>query len=310
MTTEDNNGPGRQVWTGYLVAPAEQVSSTVPVAQLFASVLRGWRIWLLTGIVGGVLGLVLAFQMTPIYRAVSVVAIDAQASESMGSGLLGGQLSGLAGLAGLSLGGSNRRLEYISVLDSRVLADQFIAENGLKFLFFADHWDAVQKRWTAKKIPSDDDAYLYFSERVKRIDEDRRTGLLTVSIEWKDRQAAARWSKLYVQRANDLLRKRAMQEATSSLEFLDRELAKATTIEIREAMYQLVEAQKKQQMLATVREDYIFHIIDPAVVADEDRFVRPKRLLIAAACAFAGGILGIAFALYRDRRSFQVNDKK
>jgi LPS O-antigen subunit length determinant protein (WzzB/FepE family) len=106
------------------------------------------------------------------------------------------------------------------------------------------------------------------------------------------------------------LRGRATQEATSSLEFLDRELAKASTVEIRSAMFQLVEAQKKQQMLATVREDYIFRIIDPAVAADQDRFVKPKRALIAAACGFAGGILGIAVVLYRNRRYSKANDKK
>jgi predicted phage terminase large subunit-like protein len=139
--------------------------------------------------------------------------------------------------------------EYISVLDSRVLASQFIEENELKYQFFADKWDAQKKQWTSKKIPTDDDAYRFFAEQVKGVDEDRRTGLVTVSMEWKDRHGAARWANLYVTRANDLLRARAMQEAKSSLEFLDRELANAGTIEIREAMYQLVEAQKKQQEL-------------------------------------------------------------
>jgi uncharacterized protein involved in exopolysaccharide biosynthesis len=305
----DHDNPNRQVWTGYLVAPVEEKTSSVPVAQLFRSVLRGWKIWLPMGLLGGVLGIVLAMSMTRIYRASSVVAIDPQASESLGSGLLGGQLSGLAGLAGISLGGANRRLEYISVLDSRVLASQFIAENELKYQFFADKWDADKKRWTSKKVPTDDDAYRFFSERIKRVDEDRRTGLVTVSMEWKDRHAAARWANLFVTRGNDLLRARAMQEAKSSLEFLDRELVNASTVEIREAMYQLVEAQKKQQMLATVRQDYIFHIIDPAVVADEERFVKPKRLLIAVACAFIGGFLGLGLALYRDRRSFPISAK-
>ena len=310
MTPQDDNAAGRQLWTGYLVAPVEAASSSVSIGELLGGILRGWRIWLVTGVLGCAAGVALALTMTPIYRSVAVAAIDAQAADSLGSGLLGGQLTGLAGLAGLSLGGANRRLEYIAVLDSRVLADRFIAENNLKFQFFAEDWDAKAKRWTSKKIPSDDDAYRFFTDNALRVDEDRRTGLITVSMEWRDRVAAARWANQFVQRANDLLRVRAMQEANSSLEFLDRELAKASTVEIRSAMYQLVEAQKKQQMLATVRADYIFHIIDPAVVADEDRFVKPKRMLIAAACGFAGGVLGVAIVLYRNRRLFQANAKK
>lgn len=310
MSANEDNAPDRQLWTGYLVAPATPADSSVPIAAIVASAWRGWRIWVTTGILGLAGGVALALAMTPIYRSTSVVAIESQGPESLASGMLGGQLSGLAGLAGISLGGANRRMEYIAVLDSRALADLFIAENGLKVQFFRDDWDAKAKRWTSKKIPSDDDAYKYFSELVRRVDEDRRTGLVTVSMEWRDRVSAARWTNLYVKRANDMLRDRAMREARSSLDFLDRELAKSSTVEIREAMYQLVEAQKKQQMLATVREDYIFHTIDPAVVADADRFVKPKRMLIAAACGFAGGLLGIGIALYRNRSSFQSAEKK
>jgi uncharacterized protein involved in exopolysaccharide biosynthesis len=310
VTTPDDNAAGRQLWTGYLVAPVEPATSSIQIGVLLADILRGWRIWLVTAVLGSALGVALALYMTPIYRSVAVAAIDAQGADSLGGGLLGGQLTGLAGLAGLSLGGSNRRLEYIAVLDSRALADRFIAENNLKLQFFAKDWDAKARRWTSKKIPSDDDAYRFFTDRALFVDEDRRTGLITVAIEWRDRVAAARWANQFVQRANDLLRVRAMQEASSSLEFLDRELAKASTVEIRNAMFQLVEAQKKQQMLATVREDYIFHIIDPAVVADEDRFVRPKRSLVAAGCGFAGGVLGVAIVLLRNRRPSKVNDQK
>jgi uncharacterized protein involved in exopolysaccharide biosynthesis len=309
MNPEDEITSGRQLWTGYLVAPVERTSSSIAVRELLVRVLRAWRVWLITGFIGGLVGVGLAFLITPIYRCAAVVSIDTQSVDPVGSGLLGGQLTGLAGLAGLSLGGNNRRMEFIAVLESRSLADQFISENNLIYDFFADRWDAKAKRWTSKRPPSKEDAYRFFAERIRGVDEDRRTGLITVSMEWRDRFAAARWANLYVQRANELARARAMQEANSSLEFLDRELAKASTVEIRAAMYALMEAQKKHQMLATVRREYIFHIVDPAVVPDEDRYVKPKRPLMALACAFAGGILGLMFALYR-ARSQRANDKK
>ena len=297
------------MFTGYLVEPTEPPKPSVPIAKLIGVVLGGWRIWLVTGFVGGLIGVALALTMTREYRSSTVVSIDTQES-GLGSGLMSGQLSGIASLAGLSLGGVNRRLEYLAVLESRVLADRFIAENNLKLQFFAKDWDATNKRWTSKKAPTEDDAYRYFSSRVCSIDEDRRTSLVTVSMQWHDRNAAANWANQYIQRANDLLRARAMQEASSSLEFLDRELVKASSIEIRQAMFQLVEAQKKQQMLATVRKDFIFHIIDPPVVSAVDEFVKPRRALIAMTCGFAGGALGVAIALYRGRRRLVVHEVK
>lgn len=309
MTNPEENAADRQVWTGYLVAPMERPALGVPVGRIMASVFRSWLIWGLMGLLGGIIGVIIALSMTPIYRSTTVVAINSDAADSLGSGLLGGQLGGLAGLAGISLGGSNRRMEYLAMLDSRILADQFIAENQLKFVFFAKDWDAARNKWASQKVPTDEEAYQYFNEKVRDVSEDRRTGLVTVSMESTDPDASARWANEYVQRANDLLRQRAVTEAASSLEFLDRALTNASTIEIRQAMFQLVEAQQKQQMLATVRHEYIFHTIDPAKAPDPENFVRPKRMLIATAGGFLGGGLGLAFVLYRDRRSFQTNGK-
>jgi len=306
MENQDDSHRGRPMFTGYLIEPTEPPKASVPIAKLIGVIFQGWRVWLITGFIGGVIGVALALSMEREYRSSAVVSIDTQEA-SLGSGL-SGQLSGIASLAGLSLGGVNRRLEYLAVLQSRALADQFIREKNLKILFFAKSWDEKNKRWTSKKIPSDDDAYRYFSSRVCSIDEDRRTALVTISMQWQDRVAAANWASLYIQRANDLLRARAMQEATSSLEFLDRELVKASSIEIRQSMFQLVEAQKKQQMLATVRKDFIFHIIDPPVVSAEDKYVSPRRRLIAVTCAFFGGAIGIAIVLFRGRRKLMVNE--
>jgi uncharacterized protein involved in exopolysaccharide biosynthesis len=310
MTNPQEAPPDRQLWTGYLVAPLERPASSVPVGLIVASVFRSWPIWGSAGVLGGIIGVILALSMTPIYRATTVVAINSEAADSLGSGLIGGQLGGLAGLAGISLGGSNRRMEYLAMLDSRILADQFIAANQLKYVFFAKDWDAANNRWTSKKAPTDEAAYQYFTEKVRIVSEDRRTGLVTVSMQSSDPVAAARWANEYVRRANDLLRERAVTEASSSLAFLDRELANASAIEIRQAIFQLVEAQQKQKMLATVRDEYIFHTIDPAKDPDPENFVKPKRTLIATGCGLVGGVLGLAIALYRDRRSFQIGSKK
>ena len=50
-------------------------------------------------------------------------------------------------------------------------------------------------------------------------------------------------------------------------------------------------------MLANIREEYGFKVIDPAVVSDKDKFVRPRRILLTSLGLFVGLSIGIFIAL-------------
>lgn len=91
---------------------------------------------------------------------------------------------------------------------------------------------------------------------------------------------------------------RALEESTRSLEYLTRELQRTTSVEIHQAIYRLIEAQSKTSMLANVQRDYAFRFVDPAVVPDPDRFVRPRRALLVAAFGFSALILAAVCVLF------------
>ena len=55
----------------------------------------------------------------------------------------------------------------------------------------------------------------------------------------------------------------------------------------------------KTKMLATIRKEYAFHIIDPAVPADLDKRVQPTRTVMVLAGGILGVILGMLFVLLR-----------
>ena len=46
-------------------------------------------------------------------------------------------------------------------------------------------------------------------------------------------------------------------------------------------------------MIANVRQGYAFKVLDPAVVADEDKYVRPQKL----ATIIASAVIGLFFAI-------------
>ena len=82
-----------------------------------------------------------AFLAPQWYRA-EVLLMPAAAKHGSGMGGQLGQLSGLASLAGISLGAETKNAEPLAVLRSRDFVRAFITEYNLLPVMFADDWDA------------------------------------------------------------------------------------------------------------------------------------------------------------------------
>ena len=54
--------------------------------------------------------------------------------------------------------------------------------------------------------------------------QDKKTGLLTLSVIWTDADTSAEWANLLVKRVNDRLRGQALAEAGRNIEYLQREM--------------------------------------------------------------------------------------
>jgi LPS O-antigen subunit length determinant protein (WzzB/FepE family) len=93
------------------------------------------------------------------------------------------------------------------------------------------------------------------------------------------------------------MRARTIHETDKSLRFLRSQLEVTSIVEVRQAIYGLIESQTKSAMLANVREEYAFRVIDPPVTPESGEFVRPKRKLIVAVGVFVGLSIGVVIAL-------------
>lgn len=256
---------------------------------------------LVTGVITTI-ALVVAFLLTPIYRA-EVLLAPATIEKSNGVGGLAGQFSDIAALANIGVGGGDKTQEAIATLKSRVLTERFIKENNLLPILFEDGWDEDKKAWKErdpKKAPTLWQAYDIFDKSIRTISADRRTGLVTVAIEWKDPALAAAWANDLVERVNRQRQKEAIQEAESSIGYLHKQLTKTSSIEVEQAIYRLIEAQTKDIMVAQAREEFAFKVIDPA--APPEKKVKPKRALIVVT-GFVMGLLGSILIVFIERWS-------
>jgi len=270
----------------------------IGIVQMLIEVWRNrWWIFLCVFLVAAVFTIA-AFTITPIYRS-SAVLIPASADRSSMNGSLSsalGQLGGLASLAGVSVSSNDSTtVEALAVLQSRQFTQKFIDEHDLMPKLFSSKWDAAGVKWRVgeKDQPTSAQAYRYFNDKIRMINQDKKTGLVTVQIDWKDRNEATNWANDLIQMINMEMRDRAIEKATASIGFLEKELATTSTIETRDAINRLIEVQIKQRMLATVTQEYAFRVVDKAVVSDITDPVKPKKLLLLIAGPFFGGFIGV-----------------
>lgn len=246
----------------------------------------------------------IAFLMTPVYRS-EVVMAPVQSNQAAGGMLsIAGQLSGLAGLAGLT----NERDETqiaLATVRGREFTSEFIRENDLLPVLFGGLYDRENQQWTVPEDerPTMSDGYKLFDNQVRRVSQDSSSGIVTVAIEWSDPDIAAQWANMLVTTLNRRMRAKAVIEAESNLDFLRDQLGKTNLVEVQQGLSRLIEAQINKVMLANSREEYAFSVIDPAVAADEDDFIRPQRTAVVAAGLAAGLLLGILLALFLAMRT-------
>lgn len=255
----------------------------------------------------GAVSIILAFTLPQKYEAsvvLSPVDEDAAASKLGGAGALLSQFGGLAGLSGISLGGSGKKAEAVATLQSAALTEGFIAERNLLPVLFRSKWDADKKTWNTSdpdEIPTLWKAEKKFRKKIRSVNEDKKTGLVTLTLTWRDPQQAADWANELVTRANRSLRTRAIEQSKKNLEYLNEQLAKTSVVELQKAIYGLTESEIKKIMIANGSDEYAFRVIDPARVAEERS--SPLRGVMISVGFLAGLMLGIVMALAGPKRS-------
>jgi uncharacterized protein involved in exopolysaccharide biosynthesis len=182
-----------------------------------------------------------------------------------------GKLGGLASLAGMSLPDEEQKWQSVAVLQSEQLTQNFIAQNNLLPVLYAKQWDARLGRWKTsdpRKIPTLWKANRYF-KKIRDVQVDGKTGLVTMTITWKNPVEAAAWANGIAAMTNDYLRKKAIDKSERSIAYLNAEAAKTTAVEARQAIFTVMEDEIDKAMLARGTDEYAFQVLDPAYAPEK-----------------------------------------
>ncbi|MCG8612616.1 MAG: Wzz/FepE/Etk N-terminal domain-containing protein [Pseudomonadales bacterium] len=237
--------------------------------------------------------------------------------DSASNGALSSLVNRFGSFAGFPFRGRSSDRETtnaLATLKSRAFIANFIKKYNLNVPLFARKWDPVSKEmmvdpevydeknknWLRKvehpftPEPSEWEGYELFT-KMMNVSENPDSGLISLSIRWNNPEEAKQWVDWLVLEINEYVKQKELEEAKRSLSFLQRQLAKTSLVEMQEVLYQLIEAQTKNQMIAEIRDEYVFKTIDPAVVPKERH--SPKRRNIVLAGAIIGFFIAIGTVL-------------
>ena len=248
-----------------------------------------------------------------IHKKYDASVIVSPVADESGAGRLGGLSSlvsqiggGVAGLAGLSMGGNEHKAESLAILQSEALSERFIKEKDLLPVLFARLWDPVNRKWKTTDpdvLPTPWKAYQRFKE-IRHISTDVKTGLTTLTITWRDPQVAADWANSLVTMCNDTIRVRTVTEAERNIAYLNEQLTKANIVAVQNSISALLESEIKKVMMARGSEEYAFRVLDPAVPPEKPAFPSPP--LWTALGFIAGALVAAVVVLIR---SIYVRDR-
>jgi uncharacterized protein involved in exopolysaccharide biosynthesis len=196
-----------------------------------------WRAWhrhrrLIVGLpLAASLVAALALQFVPNTYTATARILPPQQSQSAAAALLG-QLSGLAGLTGNSLGLKSQSDVFVAMLKSRTVADSLIQRFDLRQAYDADTVTDARKRLAGRTAISSG-----------------RDGVIRVDVDDREPQRAAELANGYIAELEALTLKLAVSEAGQRRVFFEKQLNKAKS-DLVAAEVALQKFQEKHGLIA------------------------------------------------------------
>ena len=295
---------------------SDQYDDEIDLRELFAVLWAGKDKIIGLTLFFAVVSVAMALWLPNQYKATAMLAPAQQETAGLAGAL--GQLGGLASLAGVSIGGGESSESQIAqeIMKSWSFVEGFIIDHDLAVEVYAaegwsresnqlkldnDVYDAETKAWLVENDntgevgpPTSWELFEEFSERLA-VSEDKKSGLVSVSIEYYSPQIAKQWLDLYISAINQHMQSRQVEKVSNNISYLEAQIEKTAIAEMREVFYTIIEEQTKNKMVAEASPDYAFVAVSPSMVPEEKS--QPKRALICILGTLLGGMLSVLLVL-------------
>ena len=278
--------------------------------------LKGKKLISFTVIFFSLFALIYSISLPNVYKSTTILT-PVEDQDSFSGALE--SFSGLAGLTGLDLSIKDsisikaiEKLNSLSFFEKNIMPNIFLPElmaldswnsSSNKLNFDKDTFDQDSNTWVRsfthpnKQIPSAQESFEVFKKKHLLITENSINGFITLEIKHQSPYVAYEWTKLMVSEINSFYREKDKTEAEISIRYLNKQLAKTSLSEIKQALAELLQIQIQKLTLIEAKEAYVFDYIDPPVVME--RKAEPNRIIISLIGIIFGFILGSLIVIVR-----------
>lgn len=294
--------------------PISSRSDEIDLRELFMILWQGKWIIIAVTFLFAVAGVFYALSLPNMYKSEGVYA---PAQKQGGAGALGGQLGGLASLAGVNIGGgeSNDIDQAMELIKSWPFLEGVINKHNLKPLIMGvkgwnketgelvwdeEVYDPVNKKWIGYPAngegPSSFDVFLAV-KRMLRVSVDSKTGLISITCEALSPALSLKFLDLIVDELNLHFKARDVKESARNINYLQNKVGETSIAEMQSVFYGMIELEIKNLMLAEVSDEYTLKTVVASRLPEEKS--RPRRGGVVLAF-FAGAIffgVGLVFVM-------------
>lgn len=272
--------------------PSSSVSSSaanamdedeISLLDLMVTIVDNLWLLILGPLYAGLIALGYAFTITPVYTAKTTIIPPGSQSGSSAAAIMG-QLGALGGLAGGALGISQGK--HMAYLNSDLLLDDVIKAFDLQKRY--EHKYRTQTRGALRGS--------------LKIQDDKKSGLLTIEFTDKDPAFAASVVNHTVRVLERLLGEAALEDARSRRVYLEKQVEEALrksyqNPQIREAVIQGLIRQTETARLEEKQPNP--NVVQVDVATPPELKSGPKKALIAVITTLATGFLLLLFVFVR-----------
>lgn len=253
-----------------------------------------------------------------IYESNIKLKLTEDSSPSSALSNISSQFGGLASLVGVSVPGgqgvnkSNYAVELMKSKDfikhinsfpgitEKLMATKSIDPNSGDIIYDGELFDSFSKKWVRSPPPGRSliPSHLEVHQEVMKdlsISTSKKTGFITLSFKHESPIFAYEFLNLITSEINKITKQKDLAESESSLNYLYSQLEKVSENDIRSSINKLIEVQLNTNMLASLKEEYLLGLIDPAFVPEIKS--GPKRSVICILGTMLGLFLSLLYVI-------------
>jgi len=280
--------------TPYMYLPEEEINL---LDYLIVILKHKWRIIYMV-IIGGLIGIIYSVQLSNIYRSEATIVPRKEEKTATSSTL--SALRGLGGFAGelIGLGGGGSIEKFELVLKSRILARRMLSKHRDEILpaLYEETWDKDKKIWTDNPHPTTQDITIAIGKLLNIQKE--KSGVLKLQVDFKNPVFAKRMVEHYIIELSESLREETLKDAEENQRFLKKQLEQTPDVLLKEKIYTLLAKEIEKETFASAQKYYSFMVLDPPIVPDLNKRIKPKRRIICILSVTVAFFTAVFFAFF------------